>query len=203
MTVEDANLGDMDIARAQLLELCSRLLLVELDPNAREMIRLPEILQPLMKLEPSLEEWLGTEPWDSNRSDDADADFCSLFVLSPTTSPCASAWFGDEPARIGSHFHNRVEAWSTALGIQLSNEPLGRVPSDHVAVLSGLLAHAILLGEAGAPLAEQIADEGLRPWVSRFVEAVLEKTGNPLYRAIVKLLDILVCFEEPTGKDLD
>jgi len=197
VAVEDSAPRDMGRTRAQILELCSRLLLVELDQSAREMIRLPEVLNPLMKLEPSLGEWLGSEPWDATRCDDVDADFCSLFVLSPTTSPCASAWFGDEPARIASHFHNRVEAWSAALGIQLSHEPLGRVPSDHVAVLSGLLAHAILLGDAGASLAEQIVEEGLRPWLSRFAAAVLEKTQNPLYRAIVQLLEILVSFQEP------
>ena len=180
------------LAKARLLELCSRLLLFELDAPCREALRRAELLEPLQKLEPQLASWLGQEPWDERQQDETDAEFCALFVLSPETSPCASAWIGDEPARVGAAFAERVQRWCDALEISISNEPLGRVPRDHVAVLSGLLAHAWLSGPQGAPLAEEILTQGLAPWVHRFVDSVQAKTANPLYRATVRLLRILI-----------
>lgn len=155
-------------------------------------MRQPALLEPLQKLEPTLESWLGEEPWSAERQDEADADFCALFVLSPETSPCASAWIGDEPARVGAALAERVQRWCDALGISISDEPLGRVPRDHVAVLCGLLAHAWLSGPQGAPLADEILTQGLTPWVHRFADAVQQKTSNPLYRATARLLQILV-----------
>ena len=93
---------------------------------------------------------------------------------------------------MGSAFHQRVEVWCDALHLSLSHGPLGRVPRDHVAVLSGLLAHAWLAGSAGDVLAEAIVTEALAPWVPRFIDAVLLKSTNPLYRATVQLLQVLL-----------
>jgi TorA maturation chaperone TorD len=191
---------DVNLARARLIEVCSRLLLLELDADTRDALRHPGLLGPFNALEPGFDAWLGHEPWESERSDEADADFCELFLMGKHTSPCASAWIGDEPAVIGAAFHEHVDGWCDDLHLTLSDQPLGRVPRDHVAVLSGLLAHALLHGDAGARLADEIITHGLAPWLSRFVAAVLANTDNPLYRATVRLLEMLVLPDEPVSE---
>jgi TorA maturation chaperone TorD len=184
------------VARARLLEVCSRLLLSEVDAKCLTALRDPALRTPLAQLEATLPDWLGRDPWSAHRFDEAAADFCELFVLSPGTSPCASAWLGDEPARIGAAFNTHVEHWCGALGLAISNAPLGRVPRDHVAVLLGLYAHATLKAdEASSALAAEIYDSALAPWIPRFARAVLKKTRNPLYRAVARLLDQLL--EDP------
>ncbi|MFT5435332.1 MAG: hypothetical protein ACI9OJ_006049, partial [Myxococcota bacterium] len=115
---------NLRLARARLIEVCSRLLLVELDDATREAPRHPGLLGPLEALEPGLGSWLGDEPWTADRSDDVDANFCALFLLGKHTSPCASAWIGDEPARVGAAFEERVGDRCDALHLTLTLNPV-------------------------------------------------------------------------------
>jgi len=175
-------------ARAVVLELCARLFLAELDPEARNALLTPEILDSLELLEPGVAAYLSGD-WSEVDWEDAAAEYCSLFLMGGATAPVASAWIGDEPALAGAATGALVTGWSEQLGLKLAQGLWGQLPQDHLTVLVGLLAHALSLpGPLGEALAGDIIGRGLSPWVGSFSEAVLKKTANPLYRALVRLL---------------
>lgn len=185
-------------ARATLLELVARMLIQELDQESRDALRHPDIVSVLEKLEPGLEAYLGDGDWTEHQWDLCAADFCQLFLTNKSTAPFASAWMGDEPSVVGAAQTQLVDDWCAHLGISLAGGPWGNVPKDHIAVLVGLMAHALHVpGATGEALAQDILSRGLQPWVGRFKDAVLKSTENPLYRSIVKLLELSLKSEEP------
>lgn len=184
-------------ARATLLELVARLLIEELDQESRDALRHPDIVSVLDKLEPGVEEYLGSGDWTEQQWDYCAADFCGLFLSNKKTAPFASAWMGEEASVVGAAHSELVDAWCGHLGISVGGGPWGNVPRDHIAVLVGLMAHALHVpGPEGEALAQDILQRGLNPWVHKFTQAVLGATENPLYRSIVRLLVVSLKSEE-------
>ncbi|MDF1663500.1 MAG: molecular chaperone TorD family protein [Planctomycetota bacterium] len=185
-------------ARATLLELVAQLLIQEIDNESRDALRHPDIVSVLDKLEPGVKDYLGDGDWTEQQWDECAADFCGLFLSNKNTAPFASAWYGEEASVVGAAQSELVDAWCGLLGISISGGPWGNVPKDHIAVLVGLMAHALHVpGPEGEALAQDILERGLDPWVDKFTKAVLGATDNPLYRSIVRLLSLSLKNEEP------
>jgi TorA maturation chaperone TorD len=178
-------------ARATLLELVARLFIEELDEEARDALRHPDIMAVLDSLEPGVRDYLDSGEWTKAQWDLCAADFCHLFLTNKETAPFASAWMGDEPSVYGAELTALIDQWCERLELSINGGPWGNVPKDHVAVLTGLVAHSLhKTGPAAQALAEDILSRGLRPWIHRFIAAVSAATQNPLYKAAVQLLDI-------------
>lgn len=178
----------LKLAQARLLELCARLLVLELDEEARLALNREGLAQGFEELEPGFIDYIVGE-WGVEHFDQASAEYCRLFLMPKGTAPVASAWMGDEPAQVGAQIHDAIMGWMLALDLDLEQGPWGRLPLDHIAVLSGLYSLALQSeDEVTVGLAAQIKERAVRPWLGAWVEAVLAKSQNPLYRGVVKLL---------------
>jgi TorA maturation chaperone TorD len=176
-------------ARATLLEMVARLLLKELDEDARVALSHPDLARVFEELSPGFMAYVGRGPWTQAQQDMADADFCHLFLLNKGTAPYASAWVGDDPAVAGAAVTELSERWCERLSLKIEAGPWGNIPRDHVAVLIGLIAHASLTpGPHSEGLIADILQRGLGRWIFQFINAVESATNNPVYRGAVLLL---------------
>lgn len=183
----------LNAARARALELACRLLVRELDQEVVEALRQPDLCAALQAYDPGCGAYLDALHRGGRPAfDDAAAEYCALFVLGRRTSPYASAWLDGDPAERGAAVAQAVARWMDQLGVEIAPGQWGNIPRDHVAVLSGTTAIALLAPQpAGERLARSIVAETL-PWVPRFARAVSRETTVPLYRAAARLLEHVV-----------
>jgi TorA maturation chaperone TorD len=193
---------DINEARAQLLEITARLLIREVDTLALEALLEPQFLDALDAYEPRIRVYLENVAGDPEAGLERMAvDFCALFLMNSATAPYASAWsaksvqpdgFSESRAATPEQMLRSIDGWMREVGMEIAPGEWGNVPRDHVAVLAGLVAHALHAGPAGARLAKEIKRHALF-WVDDFKVAVCSRTQNPLYRASVRMLcDALV-----------
>jgi TorA maturation chaperone TorD len=192
----------MNKARAQLLEITARLLIREVDALALKALLEPQFLDALEAYEPGTRRYLESVAGAPEAGLEGMAvDFCALFLTNSATAPYASAWsttsaqagsVGEPRAATTEQMLKSIEGWMREVGMEIAPGEWGNVPRDHVAVLAGLVAHALHAGPTGAMLAKEINQHALF-WVDDFKVAVCSRTENPLYRASVRMLcDALV-----------
>ena len=192
----------MSQARAQLLEIAARLLIREVDESALRALIDPAFLEALDHYEPGARDYLEAVASDTESGLERMAvDFCALFLASSATAPYASAWISasgrqgeDSVSSVATteQILRSIDGWMSEVGMEIAPGEWGNVPRDHVAVLAGLVAHALQMGEAGQILATEINQQALF-WIADFERAVCSSTPNPLYRATVRMLgDALV-----------
>ncbi len=173
--------------KASLAILAAHYLLHEIDPPGLEVLRQDDVLEVLEKLEPGCREYLAARSWSPDDFDAAAAEYCRLFILPGGASPYAAAWLGGDPLVAGPRIAARIEEAIRALG----EDPQVPSPRDHLGVLLTLTARAWQAGTAGEPLARELVEELLLPWMPAFSQALRQKTEHPFYRALGSLLSQL------------
>jgi TorA maturation chaperone TorD len=178
-------------AAAGLLELSARLLVVELDSAALQALLHEDVLSIFEELQPGAASYLKSAQDSPDIREEIDAEFCRLFLMSKATSPMASVWLPGEQLANGARIAALVDGWQEQLDVELNDGPWGNLPRDHFAMLLGLYALALLADEH-ADVAKEIRELLLAPALPRFAEALCQHSSNPVYRAGVKLAEMLI-----------
>ena len=180
----------LNAARARALELSARLLVREIDAQALTALLDPALLDALDAYDSECAGYVSSLAGEGHAGLERLAtEFCALFVVSRETCPYASAWLPGAPADVGAALTRKVDHWMEQLGVEVAPGEWGNIPRDHIAVLTGLVALALLSEmPAGEALARTIAAETLS-WVPKFADAVAAASTSPLYRAAARLLE--------------
>lgn len=164
--------------------LFARLLNEELNPDLRNLLLQPEVLEVVAKAEPEVADYLASE-WSEKDYEAAAVDFCDTFILPKMSiQPRAIAWLHEGSEVSSDGIHAVVQAFldrgSTALPDELSKLPL-----DHASVLFFMAAS---LRETGSDQSAEFEHAVLGSWIHDFGGA-LRGSRSPLYRALGKLIE--------------
>ena len=156
-------------ARAQLLEITARLLIREVDESALKALLAPKFAEAMEGYEPGTRAYLEGVARDTESGLEKMAvDFCALFLANSATAPYASAWNAAKLSPIATNRSQNatteqilqaVGGWMREVGMEIAPGEWGNVPRDHVAVLVGLIAHALWMGPRGLELAAEIKQQ--------------------------------------------
>lgn len=173
---------------APLYGLIGRCLVLEIDAALIEVLRDPAMASTLGKLEPRLESYVHRE-WQANDYDEVAAEYCALFVLPKGVTQTASYWIPGSTEDIGHSLVAGVAQVLDTFGLQIETPAMGNVPKDNVALLALLAAQLYQEDLAtGTGHGDEFVKNFVTPWAPAFCDALLAKTGNPVYRAIACLL---------------
>ncbi len=176
-----------DQTQAVLYALIGRLLLVELDEPTRAALLEPDVLQVLDRLEPGCADYLSGE-WDAAAYQHAASEYAGLLLVGHgLVNPRASSWLGTDGLVLA------IEDLIESTEPDLAPDHFGNAPRDHLGVLASFVAGLFRSPNPQARAqAPGLVHHLLRPWVPSFCLALRDRTCNPLYRAVARLLDQLV-----------
>ena len=175
--------------RAPIYSWLSRLLVREIQPSDWEALRSQPIRSILVRLEPNLATELGRDLCKANR-EELDEEFARLFLLPGGVSPFATHWIAstskEQQEKTRDEISVLVERSLAAIGRSpIHDEPWGRIPKDHIAVLFDLIAEAEASSDVrDREVAAHLDRELLGEWIASFGNALEEQARNPLYRAL-------------------
>lgn len=172
-----------------LFTLAGRIFINEVDSDFIDLLKTPDMMNVLEKLQPGFQDYLLNNEWHSTDLELLAADYCELFILPDKNSLSLQA----------SHWLNE-ELFDTDKLEQLINEYLQpeaipsigvntKLPNDHLGLLLYFIAALYNSKDPDVrQCGRQTTDYFLKPWIAVFVDKLSNKTKNPIYLAGGQLL---------------
>jgi TorA maturation chaperone TorD len=194
------------IDRAPIYAWLSGLLVREIDAETWNGLRAEPVRSLLTRLEPSLVASLERE-LTPRREGRLSEEFTRLFLLPGGVSPFAGVWLESRaPDKAvgqdsGESFPRKVsllvERGFEALGREpIKAEPWGQLPLDHVSLLFDLISHGAKSTAPGdLEIALRLEHALLDGWLMPFGAALHERSREPIYRALGKLISSMGAVE--------
>ena len=172
-------------AQSGLCDLLSRLLLSKPDPELVQLLHTDVVVEALDALEPGTAAWLQSLDVGAPAFEALVEDYRTLFLLPEGVSLRAGLWLErTESSSNRSPADGIREALGRLAVIQADASPLGRLPSDHLALLLAAAAHG--LRRTGSPdqrAADALLCKFFDPYAASLGRTVRERAATPLYRA--------------------
>ena len=172
-------------ASAPVHALLARMLLKEADAGLLRDLARPEIADAMETLEPGFTAYVARDRTEAEL-DDLAAEYARLFLMPGGVSPFAAAWIQGDEGTVRSGLESEIADLHRLLEIAPADFGLGNVPADHIGMLLSLTVVALEKDPSGDLAAR--SRSLYQAWAPGFVDALLAKTGDPLYRAAAKLL---------------
>ena len=185
---------------ASLFILAGRIFINEVDKDFIEVLKAPDMLEILNKLQPGFSGYINNTTWDATQLELLAADYCQLFILpnKQSLSLHASHWQTEEAIDISQleQLMNQYLLPEAILSIGVTT----KLPTDHLGILLYFIAALYSSNEPDTQLLGQQATKYfLQPWAPSFVENSTQITNNLLYLVGGKLL--LTLFMEKTHEN--
>jgi TorA maturation chaperone TorD len=177
--------------RAPIYAWLARLLVREIQAPDWDALRAEPIRGILARLEPALDAELDNE-LTSLAQENLHAEFARLFLLPGGVSPFATQWISDHSMRdrTRDEITGLIKRSLSALGrMEIHQEPWGRLPSDHIAVIFDVVAQADASSDPrDRKVAAHLDRELLGAWLGSFGRTLSEQAHHPLFRALGEVL---------------
>lgn len=172
-----------DDSVAPVYGLLGELLSREIDEGLLDILRLPEVKEILISVEPEVASVL-EQAWDETTFEAHSVEFCRLFIRPADCLPIAGRWTGNAEDEAFS-----VRRWFVEGMTSLSlSKHLDELADTHVAKILALRAG---LSEVSDEVILEYEKEMIHPWRDVFASRLRESARLPIYRAVAGILDAL------------
>jgi len=163
--------------------LLAELLHREMEPQLRQLLIQPEVLEVFAQIDPACREYL-TRDWSEADYEQVAVDYCELFILPESSAaPRAAAWLPIGGAITAEAVDAVVTGFLSEWEIQVPPS-YQYLAYDHVSLI---LYVSAVIRQADSEQVDEFEEIALRSWIGQFGLA-LSGAKNPLYKAVGVLL---------------